>query len=92
MSLNNSSKRNSRDFPSKALTAELSERLAELSDQPAGVAEVALSALSAQKLTLLGELGVIEKLDFLDEEVKEIVLTRRGRQEIRRCATLRDRP
>jgi hypothetical protein len=92
MSLNNSSKRNSHDFPSKALTAELSVRLAELSDQPSGVAEVALSVLSAQKLTLLGELGIIEKLDFLDEEMKEIILTRRGRQEIRNCASLRQQP
>jgi diacylglycerol O-acyltransferase len=72
------------------LTHELVDRLAALSDQENGVAEIALSALDAESLALLGKCGVIEEVDTSGDEAGEIVITAYGRQVIDECAAARD--
>ncbi len=71
------------------LPPELANRLATLSGQPNGVAEIALSALAEKSLALLSTERIIEKLDAAGEDLEQIVLTDRGRQVIDACALSR---
>lgn len=70
------------------LTDELAGRLAALADQPAGVAEIALSALRYGSLASLIAHGVIEPIDTSGDEAGEILITSHGRQLIEACAEL----
>jgi WS/DGAT/MGAT family acyltransferase len=72
-----------------SLTPELVDRLAALSGQPPGVAEVALSAMRYGSLTSLMAHGVIEDFDPEDYSGQVIVVTDRGRELIEACAALR---
>jgi diacylglycerol O-acyltransferase len=73
----------------RTLTRELVERLARLSGQPEGVAEVALSAVPYGSLSSLIAHGIIAPVD--DEKIDaavELVITPYGRQIIDACARL----
>src|SRR4051812_10198536 len=71
------------------LTPELVDRLAALSGQSEGVAEVALSALAYGSLASLIAHEIIEEVDTAGDEGDEIVLTAHGRRIIDACAAKR---
>jgi diacylglycerol O-acyltransferase len=72
--------------PPPTLTPELVERLAALSGQPEGVAEVALSALRYGSLLSLAAHGIIELPSASRGEPEEITITARGLEMIDVCA------
>jgi molybdenum-dependent DNA-binding transcriptional regulator ModE len=77
--------RGSGEVPS-TLTRELVSRLAHLSGQPEGVAEVALSAVSYGSRASLIEHGVIEPIPTVGDDAVEVVITDYGRELIDACA------
>jgi len=67
------------------LPAHLISLLALLSGEEGGVAEVALSTLSAQDLVILIQHEIIAPIDPLSDEVEEIILSAHGRSIIVSC-------
>ena len=91
--------RGSTEVPSELHRNGLADRLAWLADQPPGVAEVSLSAMSYESRALLIDLGVIEPVptSVVDEDepeepsdyIVEVVITPYGAELIAACAAQR---
>lgn len=73
----------------RTLTRALGDILANVWDQPEGVAEVVLSVMSYGSLASLISHGVIEPVRTRGDALTEIVITPLGREIIRACAQLR---
>ena len=71
----------------KSLPPHLITRLASLSGEREGVAEVSLSILPEEDLALLIQHKIIEPIDLLNDEYTEaIVISDHGRRVIAACA------
>jgi len=67
------------------LPPHLTSRLALLSDEADGVAEVALSALPTEDLRILIEHDIIAPTDLASDEPEALILSAHGRQIIAAC-------